>query len=364
MYLFILLLFVTIAGIRYRVGGDTLGYYDKFDNIPYLSELPSFNFQDAQYNFSWYLFSSIAKSINNSFYSFQILHSVVVNCIIFWFFGRFAINKFFILPFYFFLYYFYFNMEILREALAICVFLISIPYLLERKFIKYYFMVFIAFTFHSSALVLVFIPIFLSKYKLKTQIITIITVGVIFSTLINNSFLMAIGLDKIFGASAMFYLDKNVNINGVIYQLLKLLPFFSVFVISSRNKYNPDDRKLYEFDYFIYPYLLIGVIAAFIPGIYRFQNYLIIPVLVYIVNQFYYFLLNKKRFSKSYLQVSVFISIIVMFQFYYFLRDESEISKVPGTKMYDLFYPYFSIFDERLHAEREMFHYNLIQPSY
>ena len=49
-YYFNLVVLILLAGLRYRVGGDTLMYMSMYDEMPAMSELKYFDFDEALYN--------------------------------------------------------------------------------------------------------------------------------------------------------------------------------------------------------------------------------------------------------------------------------------------------------------------------
>ncbi|WP_149913390.1 EpsG family protein [Sphingobacterium cavernae] len=351
-YFFILICLIIICAIRYRVGGDTLAYYDKFFEYPTVKELFTFNFKEAQYNPSWYIFNAISKSINDSFYTFQLLHAIIVNSVIFWFMARYSLNKYFILPFYFFLYFLYFNMEILREALAVAVFLIAIPLFLKKSWIKYYLLCCLALTFHNSALILFTLPLFSLNLKVSYQIALFVFSSTIVGFLSTGNFLFSIGIDKLFGSNSLFYLNKEFSVIGTLYQLLKLIPVFLIFSLAKSKNISS------VFEKFIFPYIIIGICGSFIPGIYRFLNYLSIPILIYCINILYIFYFKRNIYTLTFLKVQFCVGFLILFQLHYFFQDRSELAKIKGVNRYDLYTPFYTIFDERIHDTRETFFYN------
>lgn len=354
-YYLILLFIILIAGLRFRVGGDTIGYFDKFHEIPTLNKLSKFDFSIAEYNPSWYIFNALLKSISDSFYVFQLGHAILINVIIFWFFRKYSYNKFFVLPFYFFFYFVYFNMEILRESLSIGIFLLAIPSFLKKNWFRYYIFVLVGLTFHTSAIVAAILPILYSNLKVRYQIILFGLLTAFLGFFVNGNFISSLGIENLLGTNTLYYLNKQMNLTGVLYQLLKILPVVLIYAFS--KKINSTDR----FEKFVFPFAIIGVISAFIPGVYRFLNYLVLPILVYLTNQLYFLILNKKLYIKTYYKVSLSVFILFVFQIYYYMRDESEVTKVNGTKKYDSYLPYYSIFEEKFHEKRELYFYRTLE---
>jgi len=312
----------------------------------------NFNFKEALYNPSWYIFNGISKSINDSFYTFQFLHAIVVNVVIFWFIDKYAVKRYAVLPFYFFLYFVYFNMEILRESLAIAVFLTALPAFFNKNWIKYYVLALLAMSFHNSAMVILVFPLFYLKLGIRYQILIFILSCIITSVLVSGNFLFMLGLDKIFGSNSLFYLNKEMNLSGSIFQLLKLVPVYCIYYVSIKKKLETN------FDKFIFPYIIIGIASAFIPGVYRFMNYFAIPILIYCVNQLYVFYTRRQINAMSFFKIQLSMLIIVFFQVYYLLGDESESTRVMGARKFELYIPYYTIFNEQIHENRERIFYN------
>ena len=85
-YFFNLVILILLAGLRYRVGGDTLMYMSMYNEWPAMDELKYFDFEEALYNPLWYIYTSVAKSINEEFWVLQMIQAVIVNCTFFHFF--------------------------------------------------------------------------------------------------------------------------------------------------------------------------------------------------------------------------------------------------------------------------------------
>lgn len=357
-YFLVLVVLIIICSIRYRVGGDTLAYYDNFFQYPSFKELFRFDFRDAEFNPSWYIFNALSKSINDSFYTFQFLHAIVINGVVFWCMAKYSTNVFIVLPFYYILYFFYFNMEILRESLAVVFFLLSLPSFLKKNWFRYYLFALISLSFHNSALITFIFPLFYSKIRVKYQILIFILSIFVFGFLSSGDIILSIGLDKLFGSKSLFYLNKEMNIVGSVFQLLKLLPVYVIYYVSKKKGGESIFEKL------VFPYIIIGIVAAFIPGIYRFLNYLSIPILIYCINQLYLFYCNRYKYPISYIKLRLSVFVIVLFQVFYLVQDQSELAKTRGARKIEMYLPFYSTFDERIHDNRERMFYNQFEGDF
>ena len=86
-YWTIFIFFVCVAGLRYKVGGDSLEYYNSFTGqIPTLNDLSRDHFFSIRYEPFWIILNSVCKTIINDFALFQFVHAFWINFVIFKFF--------------------------------------------------------------------------------------------------------------------------------------------------------------------------------------------------------------------------------------------------------------------------------------
>ena len=350
-YLFMVFL-VLVCTFRYRVGGDSLHYHDIFDSYPYFSELSSYDFKNSQYNFGWIIFNAVIKSICDSFYFFQFVHALIINTTIFYFIKKYAINKFLTIIFYLFFNFLYFNMEVLRESLAVSFFLLSIPYLLNKKWLAYYLLCILAYSFHSSALILFVLPLFAIEMKMKYQISILVLLTLLINFIpIGDLISNYLGFLSITQVASRNYLNLEINFIGILAQILKIIPILFIYIIYKRKKLN------HEFAIFVMPYLVLGILSAFIPGVYRFLNYLTIPILIFAVDLFYFLLRRKHKYIFSYYKIAGSLCILILMQLQYFTRDMTKFSQV-NSVFFNGYTPYHSILDEKKDPIREKIFYN------
>ncbi|MCH5214193.1 MAG: EpsG family protein [Muribaculaceae bacterium] len=151
---------VLVAGLRYRIGNDSIVYENDYEAFPKIWELFSYNFSSTRYEPGFIVFSSIPRSFSSDFTWLQFFEAAVVNFVIFWFILKNTSNRFFCLTLYFVVLYLYFTTEIMREAIAVSIFLLSWPFFRDGKWLKYYLLAALATFFHTSAFFLLVLPIF------------------------------------------------------------------------------------------------------------------------------------------------------------------------------------------------------------
>ena len=71
----IIVFLILIAGLRYRVGGDSLHYIDTYTSMPTWKNWEFFSF-DEGYGPLWYLFCAISKTLGADFVYLQLLHAI------------------------------------------------------------------------------------------------------------------------------------------------------------------------------------------------------------------------------------------------------------------------------------------------
>ncbi|NAW51359.1 hypothetical protein GNY06_08180 [Elizabethkingia argentiflava] len=351
-YYFLLILFICFAGIRYRVGGDTLAYIKYFDEMPTVDELASIDYLNSEYNPLWYVLNAIIKFIYNDFIFFQIVHAVIINTSIFYFFKKYSPNnKFTLVFFYFLFYYLYFNTEILRESLALSAFVLGYKYLLKKKWKQYYVLCIFCFLIHTSAIILFVLPFLQRKIKL-IYLISIALFLALMGSINLVELIKSFNLPTQIILKSRSYLGREINIFGMLMQTVVVMPIIIVHLV--RKKYK---MREHIFEKNVLPFVYFGILSLFIGGFYRFLNYLYIINLVYFVDTL--MLVSKQRF---YFGPRVYMKFSMMFFFiyygYFYMRDTSEYE--PHTRFYNRYYPYHSIIDPKREVKRENAYYKMM----
>ena len=355
-YNFNLVVLILLAGLRYRVGGDTLMYMSMYDEIPALSELKYFDFEEALYNPLWYVYNSLFKSIGDDFVYFQIGQAIIVNSVFFWFFRKYSPQYYFsAILLYYIGYYCYFNMEILREILCVCILMLMTPWLLAKRWIPYYAGCVVAINLHYSSAVMLGIPLLYYMFRKpswKLQLIIIAGITTLMSVVnIMALIVRMIAQDERLVELVEKYTENSGNLTGMLFQLIAALPVVGMMYI--RCKCDIDYR-----DKFVS--LAMGAVFAysFAMGFFAFArlaNYFIPFVLVFTVHTIYYFVTNYNLRSAqvSTLVVGASVFLISFNLGFYYLRDMS--TYYPNTRFKAIFSPYYSVLNPKIDEQRERF---------
>jgi hypothetical protein len=347
-FLWLWFIFVFLSGFRYRVGGDTLGYIDYFNSVPVLKDLTYNYLINNEYQPFWILLCSLSKTFLNDFTLFQVIHAIIVNTLIFIFLKRNCSSVFAGILFYFIFYYFYFNMEILRESIAIGIFLVSIPFLQNKKWVKYYFLSIIAFMFHVSAIITLFIPFILIKKNLKYIFIGILAFIFLlfnYSQEITKFLIMYLPSNNI-KELIQTYSQAKININGIAYTTVSSIIIPMILIIQG-NKIN------FKSDWisFIYIYIIINIGYIFITPFYRLANYLF-PIYVLYVLELIHFIFNNELIKRKSILITYIFLFLFIPHFYSTFKDTSKL--VPNSRYYNIWYPYYSVFNKKVDLNREL----------
>ena len=370
-----LIILILLSGLRFRVGGDSLAYYDYYLENPSFKEILSNGLFSFNYGQAWYSLQNICQLFTDDFVLFQIVHAAIVNFSVFYFVKRYCKRPFLLIVFYFYMIYPNYNMEIMRQSLSIALYLWSIPLLIKKKYIKYYILTFFAFGFHNTAIILFILPIIynvLSKrFSITAFLIIFFGVFVVgFTPIMSqiNEYLDIVSLtDRL-----QSYGENLSNINGMIkYTAAFLVPMFFAVIYKADTK---------EENYFINIYLLM--MAIVIPLIYfiRIVNYFEIPFYVVVFNALDK-VLRKQNSNMNVISNSViigfvsiksprkpFIRILVLSLSLLFvwqvgerttryLNDRTAASGVP-SHFYNMYIPYHSVFNPKTDDIREASYYN------
>lgn len=231
MYIIAYILLVFQVGLRWETGTDWDSYLNHFELINDIaSTSPLENGFELGYNLSIWL----VKLMFSEYTFFLLFHALVFYIILFYSLSRYT-------PYFFvsLLLFYTWTMGVMgsnRQLIAIVICLYSLRYVLDKNPIKFFFLVFIAFSFHVTALL--FIMYYFINRDIKPYILILILAG---SIIIGKSQLPLILIPYIgdlmegnnSAAKVLFYLETNEKValesKLSIFGLLKRLIFLSIF---------------------------------------------------------------------------------------------------------------------------------------
>lgn len=333
---------VLLAGLRYRVGGDTIMYMDGYNDIPTLSELSFTDFFYQMMEPFYLLLCVLVRMISSDFFVFQIIHALLVNYSIFHFIKKYSNYPFIGLFIYFQWFYFIFSYEFMREALAVSIMLFAFPYYQQRSWKKYYACVAIALLFHMSAIITFFFPL-LSNIRFNRKFILFLIFDIILFSFLKNVFLSGISIFPYIDGKIYYYLHLQMPTTWIFQQIIPVVLVPIVCLI-----YNYKKRAFSIFENLVCIRVLLGLGIIFMPHVfYRFANYTVLPILLMLAEIIGPGLQRKVPINQ-YITSSIclFLTIILFSVFY--------ITPISHTqRAYIRYVPYYSVLNPKYYQPRE-----------
>lgn len=351
-YLLAFVIIVLVSGLRYKIGSDSLSYEKEHPYLPSLLQLSNYNFSDTRYNLFWILFCAFCKSISPSYYFMQFVHALVINTAFFYFISRNIKYRFTAVLLYFLFGFLYLNTEILRESLAISVFLFAIPSFYRRRWLKYYILAVLAFMFHSSALIVFLFPFFsgvkFNRAFIISLILVIISAGIVWQLF--NDYIKILFVLATIESQVNSYLNNEVyvyNFKGILFGIIN----YTVFPLLAVVMYKRYIKKSAIEAPFVWLYIAIGIFVVYNNTIFtRFQNYLFFPFILFLANLFNELFQKKKAILFYAVKVSVLFWALIIGKYYNFFKPDITES----TYIYQRYVPYYSVITKKTTEEREI----------
>lgn len=365
-YYFLMFLLILVSGLGYRMGGDGMAY---------LAEYKSYTIYDgfgwAALTYypnrmpGWVLLTKLCKCITEDYWLFKLAHATILNTLVFSSLKRFTNMIFTALLFYFILIYFDINFQILRQALSMGLFLYSMRYIENKKWIKYYLCVLLAISFHEGALICLLFPLFLLiRINKKSYAIFIATI-ILLSIFGEKVIVLIIGklIPDILMDKTLFYANDTESGGSVtLFNILLAVIIPSSYIYLTRME---QQHKTYYVKIGALLYGLIYVMNFFFPILYRFSYYFQFFFYLIYIELFYRIACNKgftishiKENKKSLLKSSgaknIFLVLVVLF---ICIRARMYFTPYGDTEMpsWVQYYPYTSIIFQDTDEKREIF---------
>lgn len=333
---FLFVYLTALLGLRFEVGGDTIMYMGEFK---WAQDLDSYTFISKNRFEPFYnLLVAVSRSLSKEFYVFQIIHALIFNTLLFIFLQRSTRYKYTALLFAFMICYYYYGTEILRETLAIMIFMFNYQNLVKHRWIIYYLGVTLSCLFHISAVILIVLP-FLIWLKLDAKFILLIALAGLSVFFLDQMFALFSDIEALSKKIESYENDKS---HGMLADSLSFLrDFLFPLVFCYVVKFKTPIKLRYE--NMILVMVLLGLYALFNPIIFsRFCNYFKLFLVIAISDAFCELIRRKKILLKQY-AIILFTGVAITYGTYYWTYNT-----------WRLWIPYHSIFDP-VKEDRDIF---------
>lgn len=281
------LLFILTAFRSYNIGNDTKEYLRIFQLAVESDSLKTL-MSKTRYETGYLFFNYIISRITRNFTWILVIISMFYLGSVFWFIKKYA-KSIEVAVLLFFTYSMYYNaFNTMRQCISIGIFLIAIPFLENKKYIRYCLLIVIATTFHQMSILMIalcFVPeINFSKDRhiLRYGILALMALVV-----------LSFGVKYVMGYFPYLahylvdskYSQGGVRIASVIFLFMRLSVVFILFLIGAFG-YQKDnfDNRVAIFNKFILIDCLIAAASIGFNMYDRIEDYFCIGFLVAIVN--------------------------------------------------------------------------------
>ena len=359
-YYILMIVLIVIAGLRYRLGIDSIRYEEQYKDFPTLGEL-SWNkifYGSDRIDPLFFVLSSICKTLSPNFSLFQFVHATIVNWSIFYFFRRYTKKIYFAVFCYYIALYSNFMCEVMRESLAVSSFLIGWCFLDKKKYWKSALFLVAAFLFHSSAIILLIIPFLQIPAISKFLVINKRTIVFLFCFLLLvqsvHSYLFEYLNILDFSATLTEKVNRykngdlagqNFSFYGVLSCIIKwiIYPIWAVVGLKKCNAIQKNTENM------IFLCLIFAVATIPVTLFYRYNNYFmlfsIVAISEYFFSEYKYRPIVNHSFGEK---ILVFFPFVFIYIYSYFATVDNT-----NLKTYMRYYPYNSVIDPQKNENTE-----------
>jgi len=257
-------LLVTLAvpsGLRYSYN-DTANYIRGFQNsLPLLKLLTSGTLSILD-NPGFEIYNSLVYTFTDNYHVFFLFPSFFIQYSYICFIRRYSSSLTIGIAVYFLFGSYVFSLAAMKQAIAMAILLWAVPKLLDRKYLQFYLIVFIAFLFHTYAIAFVILPLFMAQpWKIRTFLLLFgaLAVMVNFQTVI-GSFLDA--ANESGKSVAEYEVFDNNQINIIRVMVYGVVPLMSLILKNYLfcGEYDEDYHLLIHMAIISFSIMLLGTI--------------------------------------------------------------------------------------------------------
>ncbi len=366
----VLLLFILIAGLRYRIGTDSIRYETYFTrNCPVIEDLAMHDFQKTRFAPLYIILNSIVRTFTDDFMVFQFIHATIVCSVMVWFLVHNTRNVFFAFAVFSLFLYLLLLTEVLRESLAVSVFLLAWPFFKEGKWLKWYAMSVIGVLCHTSAVVMVVLPliclpglrsifIFGKRTGLICILILLLAIGVqiMFFRYIQLLAISENVSERAEVYSKSHYGTQGLNPMGMLGQTIRyvIYPLCALYFLYKNKTYNKivgtgGFDKLVAFSLMS---VYVAIFSMMVPIISRYMNYFF-PFTIIVLSDFIYCRLPVLSREIRFKFIYWILFFLPMFAMQLQLGYLGAVNPSKTLKAYMPYYPYSSRIEMSKDTDRE-----------
>lgn len=151
------------VGLRGHMNSDFIVYYPYFEKIPDIFHFSSKYLTSQGFEIGFNIYTSIIKTITPNYFAWVAINTLIDFIVFAWFFRKYTYSM--ILPLIFMIAFQGVSMEfnLYRNIKGVDCFLLSVPFLLQRRILPYMLLNLLGTMFHSSSLLYFFAYFFINR---------------------------------------------------------------------------------------------------------------------------------------------------------------------------------------------------------
>ena len=348
-YFVMLIVFILIAGLRWRLMVDTPNYIYRFYHSTPLLEDYSFADYPIGKDPLYVLINSIVKTYGGRFYVVQLIEATFVNILVFKYIKRHSNYIFTCLFFYAITNYLGLCMETMRASFSIVICLYANDYILDKKWVKGYLLMLIALMFHAQTIVMFILPaLFFLRFN-KVGVVALVCafiLGLFLQTSLGDYAALLEFSDELEDKATTYANSESFGgvKGGLGYFLFAKLPMLVYPILSLLyiKRYKPDCALLK-----MEPFIVLGVMFVAIrinfEIAYRYANYFGVHFFLFYSELMVSIIHRAKHVDKA---VACFRGFLYFLPFF-LLTGFAKYVRL------HTFYPYSSVIERRIDHNRE-----------
>ena len=351
-YRYILVSFILMSGLSYKVGSDINAYMAEFSIVNYDNVIDADFFALTNKQPLWLLLENVCKTVVNDFAFMKIVISIFVCIVFFRFFQDNTRYYFSSLLAYFFMISFDVNFNILRQSIAMAFFLIAYSCMTKNKALLTYLFVTLAVMFHNSAIILLIVPL-LTKINLHR--VPFLSWAIAIGTSIVLLFFMSYsgllqGLTMViqsddFNTFAEIYDSSEYGTSSVRIVSVIFYVFLHSFIYYYLVKFKYPNLLIWMFVF----YTVIFLLSYSIPILGRIKLYFIPFYIVAVIELIYKYTKENKSAKNMSVVTAVLLMLFIFPSVKYFFTINPRYNDMQLIQ----YYPYHSIIDKGVEQKRE-----------
>ena len=248
-----LLILTVVSGTRLVGGLDFLTYEGHYHYLPTFPDVLNPALRNNNYEIGYTYIASFLKTLGESFYGFCLIHAAFFYFCLYKGVKRYTNHFGIVILVFLYKLFFYNTMISMRQSITVACFLLMVPLIEEKKYIKYYICAFLVATIHNGAylLLLLYPLVYIALNKKRLRWLNIIFIPTIFIGLAGVNILGPIGQFLVDNAanenmaikSSKYFSNENLSPIGVFHTLEYFILMYFVFI--NVNKLNLKNSKIH-----------------------------------------------------------------------------------------------------------------------